>query len=203
MNRFVYYDPATSICAWWVGPPGNTNRLKIVWNGKESILSILGNCTLDLSTASFKDVCFLLDHLLLNSVCRSVTLLARTDSSANLRTTTKCSMADDRGDGECVWKHSGFCKDGDVLIKSLTVCRICKSQVKILATRLTSPTTYKGAMGFHTMPTAQAPLAVLLLQQQHKVTSALQNVGCTPFLVLQMYSFYVVNNSRSSRNTYC
>ncbi|XP_041706895.2 E3 SUMO-protein ligase ZBED1-like isoform X1 [Coregonus clupeaformis] len=29
-----------------------------------------------------------------------------------------------------VWKHFGFCKDGDVLNKSLAVCRICKGQVK-------------------------------------------------------------------------
>lgn len=28
-----------------------------------------------------------------------------------------------------VWKHFGFCKDGDVLNKSLTVCRICTGQV--------------------------------------------------------------------------
>ena len=52
------YDPTTSICARQVGLPGDIYRLKIVWNGKESILLILGNCTLDLSTANFKDVCF-------------------------------------------------------------------------------------------------------------------------------------------------
>ena len=81
-----------------------------------------------------------------------MTSSARTSSSPNLRTTTKRSMAGGRGDGECVWKHSCFCKDGDVLIKSLAVCRICKSQVKKnTATRLISPTTYY--MGFHTTPT--------------------------------------------------
>ena len=48
-------------------------------------------------------------------------------------------------------------------------------------------------------PTVQALLALLLLQQQSKVMSALQNDDCTPFLVLLLYSFYVVNNSRSGR----
>ena len=55
--------------------------------------------------------------------------------------TTKHSMADGGGEADereiikpplrsSVWKHFGFCKDGDVLNKSLAVCRICKGQVK-------------------------------------------------------------------------
>ena len=68
--------------------------------------------------------------MLLDSVCLSVMSSARAGSCTNLRTTTKCSMADGRRDSECVWKHFGFCKDGDVLIKLLAVCRICKRQVK-------------------------------------------------------------------------
>ena len=67
-----------------------------------------------------------------------------------------------------------FAKDGDVLIKSLAVC----------------------ATGFHPTPTVQAPLAALLMQQQRKVMSALQNVDFTPF-------FGITNNSKSSRYTYC
>ena len=130
-----------------------------------------------------------------------MTSSARADSCSNLRTTTKHSMADGRGDGECVWKH--FCKDGDVLIKLLLVAEYLKAKLKNTETQLTSPTTYQGAMGFHTTPTVQAHLEALLLQQQHKVTSALQNVDCTPFLELLLYCFYVVNNSRSSRYTYC
>ncbi|CAK6981836.1 E3 SUMO-protein ligase ZBED1-like isoform X2 [Scomber scombrus] len=50
-------------------------------------------------------------------------------------------MADGRGEADereiikpplrsSVWKHFGFCKDGDVPNKSLAVCRICKGQVK-------------------------------------------------------------------------
>lgn len=62
----------------------------------------------------------------------------RASSSAK---TTKHSMADGRGEVDereiikpplrsSVWKHFGFCKDGDFLNKSLAVCRICKGQVK-------------------------------------------------------------------------
>ena len=47
------YDPTTSICARQVGLPDDIYRSNIVLKGNESIVSILGNNALDLSTSDF------------------------------------------------------------------------------------------------------------------------------------------------------
>ncbi len=47
------YDPTTSICARQVGLPDDIYRSNIVLKGNQSIVSILGNNALDLSTSDF------------------------------------------------------------------------------------------------------------------------------------------------------
>ena len=47
------YDPTTLICARQVGLPDDIYRSNIVLKGNESIVSILGNNSLDLSTSDF------------------------------------------------------------------------------------------------------------------------------------------------------
>ena len=131
-----------------------------------------------------------------------MTSSARAGSSANLRTTTKRSMADGRGDGECVWKHSGFCKDGDVLIKWLAVCRIRKSQVKKHGdtTNLSNHLLRRHEISHNADRQVTSCSVTAAAAVQGNVSSAECQLHS---VVLLMNSLYVVNNSRSSRYIYC
>ncbi len=59
------YDPTTSICARQVGLPDDIYRSNIVLKGNQSIVSILGNNALDLSTSDFIWMFFLALSLLM------------------------------------------------------------------------------------------------------------------------------------------
>ena len=95
-----------------------------------------------------------------------------------------------------VWKHFGFCKDGDVLNKSLAVCRICKGQVKYNGntTNLSNHLLRRHGISNHTDRPGTSCSAPAATAAQGKVNSAeASGLAC-------MFSQRLAQNSARAKN---